>query len=132
MNGGRDALEAWFVRRGWRPFGFQREVWDSWAAGESGLLHVPTGVGKTLAAAGGPLAAAGGDPDPGGLRLLWITPLRALARDTVTALAEAVEGLGLPWRVERRTGDTPASRKAKQQTDPLGSWSPRPSPSACS
>lgn len=118
MNEGRDALEAWFVRRGWRPFGFQREVWDSWAAGESGLLHVPTGVGKTLAAAGGPLAAAGGDPDPGGLRVLWITPLRALARDTVTALAEAVEGLGLPWRVERRTGDTPASRKAKQTTDP--------------
>lgn len=120
MSGGRRRLEAWFAAREWSPFAFQREVWDAWAAGESGLLHVPTGVGKTLAAAGGPwidaLDAPGGEA--GGLRLLWITPLRALARDTEAALADAMAGLGLGWRIERRTGDTASARKSRQKTDP--------------
>ncbi|MEQ9570448.1 MAG: DEAD/DEAH box helicase, partial [Longimicrobiales bacterium] len=126
MTPGRRRLDAWFAGRGWTPFAFQREVWDAWAGGESGLLHVPTGVGKTLAAAGGPLAdavdadaARGENGSPSrGLRLLWITPLRALARDTEVALAEVVDGLGLSWRVERRTGDTSGARKRRQKADP--------------
>lgn len=46
-----------------------------------------------------------------GLKLLWITPLRALASDTVRALREPVEGLGLDWRVGLRTGDASARDK---------------------
>ncbi|MEK9500284.1 ligase-associated DNA damage response DEXH box helicase [Gaopeijia maritima] len=120
MSAGVDALERWFAERGWRPFGFQREVWRAWSEGESGLLHVPTGLGKTVAAAGGPLGAAVEAPedDASGLRLLWITPLRALARDTETALSELTAGLGLDWRVERRTGDTAAALKRRQKTHP--------------
>ncbi|SDV49104.1 DEAD/DEAH box helicase [Chitinasiproducens palmae] len=53
-------LDAWFAARGWRPFPFQREVWQALATGDSGLLHASTGSGKTYALWFGALAAAGG------------------------------------------------------------------------
>ena len=77
--------EAWFAARGWQPFPFQREVWDAYARGESGLIHAATGTGKTYAAWFAPLLDAlqeGRRSAPRGLRVLWITPLRALAADT--------------------------------------------------
>ena len=112
-------LLDWFESRGWRPAAFQREAWRRYLAGESGLLVTPTGSGKTLAAAGGPLLEAlrlGDAPAPRRtpaaapprLRLLWITPLRALANDTVRALQEPIDALGVPWTVAMRTGDAGA------------------------
>ena len=122
---GRRAVEAWFAGRGWTPFDFQRQAWDAFAAGHSGLLHAPTGMGKTWAAWGGPAAAwidVHGEGKPrrravaaAPLTVLWLTPLRALAGDTARALTEASEQLGLPWTVETRTGDTSASVKARQR-----------------
>ena len=41
----RSDVQAWFAARGWRPFGFQREVWVAVAKGQSGLLHATTGAG---------------------------------------------------------------------------------------
>src|SRR5690606_41923041 len=90
-------LLGWFESRGWRAAPFQREAWRRYLRGESGLLVTPTGSGKTLAAAGGPLLEALRPGDtaapkrtpasaPPRLRLLWITPLRALATDPVRAL----------------------------------------------
>ncbi len=49
------------------------------------------------------------------LRVLWITPLRALAADTERALLEPIADLGLPWTVESRTGDTKASLRQRQR-----------------
>jgi ATP-dependent Lhr-like helicase len=49
------------------------------------------------------------------LRVLWVTPLRALAADTEQALRRPVDELGLPWTIERRTGDTPASVRTLQK-----------------
>jgi ATP-dependent Lhr-like helicase len=46
---------AWFATQGWTPFAFQEEVWAACAGGESGLVHAPTGMGKTYAAWLGPL-----------------------------------------------------------------------------
>lgn len=124
---GRQTLEDWFAGRGWQPFEFQRGLWDAHAAGESGLLHAPTGTGKTYAVWGGPLATwidAHGLPADGGpsersraapIRVLWLTPLRALAGDTARNIAEPVRDLGLPWTIETRTGDTPAALKVKQR-----------------
>jgi len=70
-DGGPDAakrIEAWFDERGWQVFDFQRAVWSAYARGESGLIHAPTGTGKSLAAWLGPVMqwmdAAGAD-DPG-------------------------------------------------------------------
>jgi ATP-dependent helicase Lhr and Lhr-like helicase len=116
-------LAAWFAAHGWTPAAFQREAWTRYLAGESGLLHTPTGSGKTLAAFGGPLLealAATAKQQPAttsrsrrrgnadALRILWITPLRALAVDTVRALREPIEALGLDWLVAMRTGDAGA------------------------
>ena len=111
-----ERLEAWFAARGWRAFDFQREVRDAYLAGESGLIHSATGTGKTLAAFLGPLAEAiaeGAQASPA-LRVLWITPMRALAGDTVASLANALEGAGLSWSLGARTGDTTAAERAKQ------------------
>src|SRR5690606_22865399 len=120
------ALSRWFESRGWTPFGFQREVWAAYREGRSGLVHAATGTGKTLAAWIGPLAegleespsatAGGRRSVPPPLRILWITPLRALAADTAAALADPLEASGLPWTLETRTGDTPASVRARQST----------------
>src|SRR6185312_1598155 len=46
--------------------------------------------------------------------VLWITPMRALASDTVLSLERAVEGLGIPWTVGLRTGDTSSAERARQ------------------
>jgi ATP-dependent helicase Lhr and Lhr-like helicase len=118
--------EVWFERRGWQPFAFQREVWAGVAAGESGLLHATTGAGKTYAVWFAALRQAlGSAPSPAskrwrgaGLKLLWITPMRALASDTSLALSEPLAELGLDWRVAVRTGDTPASERARQDKRP--------------
>ncbi|WP_313316507.1 ligase-associated DNA damage response DEXH box helicase [Stenotrophomonas sp.] len=118
------ALTEWFALRGWKPAPFQREVWRRYRDGQSGLLVTPTGSGKTLAMIGGPLLQALAElpppptkpakrrnPGTARARVLWITPLRALASDTVRALHEPIDGLGLPWTVAMRTGDASARDK---------------------
>ena len=122
-------IESWFIGRGWTPADFQREVWKHWRAGRSGLIHAPTGSGKTLAAWGGPVLAAlarqAADPTPAlpppkrrgvsprPLRVLWVTPLRALAADTHANIAQFAQDLGLNWRVLRRTGDSGSAERAR-------------------
>jgi ATP-dependent Lhr-like helicase len=121
------ALDDWFASKGWSPFSFQREVWQAYLAGESGLVHAATGTGKTLAAWCGPLlewlaenGAAADRNRPNErrksppLRLLWLTPLRALAADTREALAQPLVDLGIPWSLELRTSDSSAALKARQ------------------
>lgn len=111
-----ERIRAWFAEQGWEPFPYQEAVWSAYGAGEDGLVHVPTGMGKTLAIWGSVLARALEENDEGGGgRVLWVTPLRALARDTTVALQRAADGVGVPWTVERRTGDTSSSVKARQR-----------------
>jgi ATP-dependent Lhr-like helicase len=130
-----EPLERWFAANGWHAFDFQREVWNAYLNGESGLVHSATGSGKTLAAALGPMAEwmEENSPSPRGplwgrdgmaegreggkppsLRILWITPMRALAGDTKLSIERAVAGLGIPWTVGLRTGDTSSAERAKQ------------------
>lgn len=123
-----DPVLGWFAGRGWTPFGFQREVWQAYLAGESGLIHAATGTGKTFAAWMGVLAEALSEriesQEPGPrrrtktgppLRALWLTPLRALAADTEQALRAPLVDLGLPWTLETRTGDTSARLRDRQR-----------------
>ncbi len=107
-----ERIAAWFAGRGWQIFPFQREVWDAYARGESGLLHCSTGAGKTLAVWMAALREKFSDPGPG-LRALWVTPLRALAADTEAALMAPVSEMRLPWTVGRRTGDTSTHNRKK-------------------
>jgi ATP-dependent Lhr-like helicase len=115
--------DAWFAARGWEPFAFQRDVWRAYLAGESGLIHAATGTGKTYAAWLGPvlewIVEHPDDPTAGKappLRILWITPLRALAADTEEALRLPLGDLRLPWTLESRTGDTSSATRSRQRT----------------
>jgi len=107
-------IRDWFDSLGWDTFDFQAEVWDAFGAGESGLIHSATGSGKTMAAWGGPLKSILEDGRPG-LKVLWITPLRALASDTADSLNAPLEWLGADWRVQMRTGDTSSGERTKQK-----------------
>ena len=110
-------IEAWFERQGWTPLPFQRQCWQAYLAGESGLIQVPTGSGKTYAAVMGPIAELLADPSPG-LRLLYLTPLRALSRDLALAIQQPIEAMGWPLRVGIRNGDTSNYERGKQLRSP--------------
>jgi ATP-dependent Lhr-like helicase len=123
---GRALIEGWFATRKQTPFAFQRESWDAYQRGQSGLIHASTGTGKTYAAWLGPLIDwidahrdsqnrwASMKPPP--LHVLWITPLRALVADTEEALRRPLDEIGIPWSVQSRTSDTPTSARNKQRT----------------
>ncbi len=115
----RARVQGWFDTQGWTPFEFQARCWTAYGRGESGLILASTGIGKTYAAWFGPLIAwmkesSNSDVAPP-LKVLWITPLRALATDIADTLRRPVEDMGLPWTIELRTGDTPASIKRRQR-----------------
>ena len=132
----KQALDGWFAARGWKPFPFQKAVWAAVGRGDSGLLHATTGAGKTyavwiaalesfstLAQANAsclaPKKRATTKDKFQALTVLWITPMRALAFDTVRALQTPIDALaaepGLqPWSVGLRTGDTPSTERSAQ------------------
>jgi ATP-dependent Lhr-like helicase len=106
-------VTPFFKNRGWRPFPFQKETWQAYREGKSGLLHAPTGLGKTLAVWLGPVAEAMDTQNTKGCRVLWITPLRALALDTQKSLQEPLDDLDLEVEIGMRTGDTSSYQKSK-------------------
>lgn len=103
----------WFERQGWQPLKFQQTAWDAYITGQSGLIQVPTGSGKTYAAVMGPLAEMLETPGVG-LQLLYITPLRALSRDIEQSICRPIADMDWTLRVESRTGDTRSSQKSRQ------------------
>ncbi|MED5336312.1 MAG: ligase-associated DNA damage response DEXH box helicase [Bacteroidota bacterium] len=102
---------AFFEDRGWAPFPFQSETWDHFASGGDGLVNAPTGSGKTYSCLV-PATVHGGTA--GGLRVLWITPIRALAKEIHGSASRLLDFLDNGWTVEVRTGDTPSAQKQKQ------------------
>lgn len=113
-----DGVAQWLAGRGWQPFAFQREVWQAVAAGRSGLLHATTGSGKTYAVWLGMLQELLRRHPPGRgaepLRVVWLTPMRALASDTTKALTEPLRALAPAWTIGLRTGDTTSAERARQ------------------
>lgn len=121
MSKGNELIHNWFTSRNWEVFDFQQDVWDAFADGQQGLLNAPTGSGKTMALWMPNLIRwINEHPDDyqdleqNGLKVLWITPLRALAKDIQSALQETVDDLGIPWEIGRRTGDVSQSVKQRQ------------------
>ncbi|MFT4026559.1 MAG: ligase-associated DNA damage response DEXH box helicase [Novosphingobium sp.] len=116
-------IAAWFAGRGWAV---RRHQWDMLAAADAGrhaLLVADTGAGKTLAGFLPTLAdfapsRLGGALPAEGLHTLYVSPLKALAHDVQRNLLAPIEEIGLPIRVETRSGDTPSDRKARQRARP--------------
>jgi ATP-dependent Lhr-like helicase len=100
---------------GWEAASFQLESWEAQQHGEHGLINAPTGSGKTYAGLL-PLIAkhAKAGKKVTGLRMLWITPIRALAVEIEKSANRAIAGMHSALTTDIRTGDTGASRRAKQ------------------
>ena len=109
----------WFEGKGWKPFPFQKETWKAWLEGKHGLLNAPTGSGKTYAL-WVPIAMSlkyqnAEAPDTGGVKAIWITPLRALSLEIAQATREFATHLDMDLEVGVRTGDTSQKERAAQR-----------------
>ena len=83
--------------------------------GRSGLLHSSTGSGKTLAIWLGALQAFSKPSKTAPpLTVLWITPMRALAADTLLALREPLADLAPQWTSALRSGDSTSAERSAQ------------------
>ncbi len=108
----------WFAARGWTPRPHQLAVLDAAGAGDNVLLVAPTGGGKTLAGFLPSLVELDETGERDRLHTLYVSPLKALATDIARNLTAPVEEMRLRLRVETRTGDTPADRRARQRAHP--------------
>jgi len=125
------ATRRWFEATFARPTAVQTAGWRAISAGAHALLLAPTGSGKTLAAFLWCLDRLGRDPGAAaedGVRVIYVSPLKALAYDIernlrapLAGIARAAETLGVPFHAPRiavRTGDTPARERRAMLRDP--------------
>jgi ATP-dependent Lhr-like helicase len=113
----RPETRAWFERNFAAPTPAQDKGWPAIAAGGHVLIQAPTGSGKTLAAflsAIDRLTATSGT----GLRVLYVSPLKALNYDVERNLRGPLAGLQSGLRVAVRTGDTPQKERAAMLREP--------------
>jgi ATP-dependent helicase Lhr and Lhr-like helicase len=136
-----DHFRRWFAARGWSPREHQLALLAKARDDRSALLIAPTGAGKTLAGflptlvelsssstdgrggtskerAGNVISTGRGVQRSRGLHTLYISPLKALAVDIARNLETPIAEMGLPIKVETRTGDTPVSRRQRQRRYP--------------
>ncbi|MFT3843508.1 MAG: ligase-associated DNA damage response DEXH box helicase [Lacibacter sp.] len=122
QSSGYRVIKSWLLSKSIAPFPFQEEAWQHMLNNKSGLVNAPTGCGKTYSVFLGSVIRFI-NQYPGsyqakannGLQLLWITPLRALAKDIGRAMEEVINELGMQWKVGIRNGDTTTSERAKQK-----------------
>ncbi len=119
---GYKVISKWLDQNQRKPFAFQEQAWGEINNGKSGLVNAPTGCGKTYSVFLGAIIQFINDHPKdfrnkknNGLQLLWITPLRALAKDIARAMQEVFEQLNMPWRVGIRNGDTEVKERERQK-----------------
>jgi ATP-dependent Lhr-like helicase len=119
---GYQVIQQWLAGKGFSPFAFQEEAWQYIIEGRSGLVNAPTGCGKTFSVfLGAVIQFINNHPNDylrkknTGLQLLWVTPLRALAKDIGRAMEQVVNELGMQWRIGIRNGDTDTGERQKQK-----------------
>jgi ATP-dependent Lhr-like helicase len=110
---------AWFAQQGWEPFVFQTDTWAYYWQGKSGLVNAPTGSGKTYSLLV-PAFIEGleGNSDPDQVQVIWITPIRALAKEIYLAANRLKAALNLSWDIAIRSGDTSTKERQKQKSKP--------------
>lgn len=110
----------WLKADGKKPFDFQKQAWQYYADGYSGIVNAPTGFGKTFSLFLAVVIEGLNDQESkktakNRLQLIWITPLRSLAKDIARAMQETLLALNLNWQVGVRNGDTTQSEKSQQK-----------------
>jgi len=115
-------ITQWLAAKGLAPFPFQQQAWQHILRGDSGLVNAPTGCGKTYSVfLGAVIQFINNNPGDykkktkSGLQLLWVTPLRALAKDIGRAMEEAISELGMQWQIGIRNGDTDTAERQRQK-----------------
>jgi len=119
---GFELIRNWLATKNFQPFDYQKEAWNAIAEGKSGLVNAPTGTGKTFSVFLGCLIRFINEhpndyqkKSKNGLQLIWVTPLRALAKDIGRAMETVITELGMNWTVGIRNGDTSMSERQKQK-----------------
>jgi ATP-dependent helicase Lhr and Lhr-like helicase len=119
---GYKIIVDWLANKSLHPFTFQEETWQHIIDGKSGLVNAPTGCGKTFSVFLGAVIdfinkhpANWQTKANSGLQLLWITPLRALAKDIGRAMEEVITELGMEWKIGIRNGDTDINERQRQK-----------------
>ena len=113
---GLKIIKNWMAEKDFAPFTFQLETWGKYYRNYSGMVVAPTGFGKTYSVFLAVIVDFLNFPEnyKAGLKLIWITPLRALAKDIAKAMREAIDEIGLDWTVGVRNGDTPVAERTSQ------------------
>ncbi len=110
-----DACLDWMRLRSWTPLSFQKEAWEALLAGKSGLVNAPTGSGKTYSLMLPSIMWMAHRREVKGCKLIWITPIRALAKEIKQSAERVIEELNLPFSVGIRSGDTSDQERAAQR-----------------
>ena len=112
-------IEQWFKEQNWNAQTFQKQCWKAYTHGQSGMLHAPTGSGKTYALWGGIVEEMSRSKiPPKGLHALWITPLRALGVEIQKATQKMLNDFSPSLLVGLRSADTPQSQRTKLLKSP--------------
>ena len=119
---GHRVITQWLTAKGLYAFPFQEQTWQQILESNSGLVNAPTGCGKTYSVFIGAIIQFINEhpkdfhsKKSNGLQLIWITPLRALAKDIGRAMEEVISELGMQWQIGIRNGDTHTSERVKQK-----------------
>jgi ATP-dependent Lhr-like helicase len=114
---GETIISKWFESKQWTAAKFQKETMNAYLNGYSGLLNAPTGTGKTYAVFLPAVAEYLNEKQQKqkGVRVLWITPLRALTKDILRNLQIACNEMSIPWTIGTRTGDMSTKERALQK-----------------
>ncbi len=114
-------VRDWFTRAFAEPTAAQAQAWPAIASGEHALISAPTGSGKTLAAFLWGIDRLVADPTPSGekrTRIVYVSPLKALAYDVDRNLVAPIRGVGADVTIGVRTGDTPQKERAAMRRHP--------------
>ncbi|MGH2917136.1 MAG: DEAD/DEAH box helicase, partial [Solirubrobacteraceae bacterium] len=111
------AVRTWFASAFDAPTEVQAQAWPAIATGEHALISAPTGSGKTLAAFLWALDRLSREPSDR-TRLVYVSPLKALAYDIDRNLRAPLRGIGADLTVGVRTGDTPQRDRAAMRRHP--------------
>ena len=105
------------TEKGNKPFSYQSQTWERYHNNYSGMVVAPTGFGKTFSIFLGVVIDYFNNPHQykKGLKLIWISPLRSLAKDLAKAMHTVVDEIGLDWEIAVRNGDTPTNIRRKQE-----------------